>query len=326
MCGKVHVTFTRYGNSLHPDIDLFVSTVILRCRQLSFRCQGCYSLVWVPIYSWDRTSESHFLPSSANTLSGSRARLQEKMTPVIRIFRLQDKSNHPEIQSTRNRMILIGLISGAGIINKVVSMWCGITRAHGLSECGFGDSLYTAATNLSHVQLAEFVVTWRQHICHELRTNSRGKIGRKQLSGDFPDIDILFFYVRPITSENLNRESNKEPDLGKLAGLCELYFEWGYKESVMKRFRMVLWHSMTLRIVRYVALLWFWMRAPKFLSLPYLQPREREKEAIQTSGTLSKMMAELVYRSWWMVFGSWKRKGNGGPIDPETHLRLWMPA
>jgi len=293
-------------------------------------------------------------------------------------------------------------------------MRCGITTAHGLAKCGFGDSLYTAATNLSRAQLAEFLVTWRQQLCHELRTNSSGEIGRKQpalskaIPEDFPDIDILFSYVRPITSESMGRESNnlkltwaKEPDLGKLAGLCEFYFEWGYKESIIKRFRTVLWHSMTLRILRRAALNLDAHSKPSTPTLP-TTPRKKGKEVIQASGTPSKLIAKhfsslnLATPSKSVVFESdseneagpeerlilkihgtrthlstdgmleyrleiapkqlvrmaesgikgtrvpegpdeWASeedededaktgKGKGAPIDPESHLRLWMPA
>ncbi|KAF8343748.1 hypothetical protein F5887DRAFT_918337 [Amanita rubescens] len=42
----------------------------------------------------------------------------------------------------------------------------------------------------------------------------------------------------------------KEPDVGKLAATCEFYFEWGYKEAIIKRSRTLLWHSIVLRILR----------------------------------------------------------------------------
>jgi Holliday junction resolvase YEN1 len=200
-------------------------------------------------------------------------------------------------------MILIGLMSG-GDYQQGGIMRCGTTTAHGLAKCGFGDSLYTAATNLSRVQLAEFLVTWRHELCHELRTNSRGEIGRKQpalsnaIPEDFPDIDILFSYVRPITSESMGRESNnlkltwaKEPDLGKLAGLCEFYFEWGYKESIIKRFRTVMWHSMTLRILRRAVLNLDARAEPSTSNLP-TTPKKKGNTVIQAYGTPSKLIAQ----------------------------------
>jgi holliday junction resolvase YEN1 len=313
-------------------------------------------------------------------------------------------------------MILIGLMSG-GDYQQGGIMRCGTTTAHGLAKCGFGDSLYTAATNLSRVQLAEFLVAWRHELRHELSTNSRGEIGRKQptlskaIPEDFPDIDLLFSYVKPITSESMGRESNnlqltwaKEPDLGKLAGLCEFYFEWGYKESIIKRFRTVMWHSITLRILRRAVLKLDAHAEPSTStstsSLP-TTPKRKGDKVIQASGTPSKLIAQhfsslsMATPSKRDVFDSdseneadteerlilkihgtrthvstdgmleyrleiapkqlvrmaesgikgtrvpegpdeWAseedededaRTGKGKvPIDPETHLRLWMPA
>ena len=295
-------------------------------------------------------------------------------------------------------------------------MRCGVTTAHALARCGFGDSLYEAAINLDRDDLEEFLVAWRHELREELRTNSKGEIGRKQVAlaksipESFPDIDILLSYVRPITSESMGRESNntkitwsREPDLAKLAATCEFYFEWGYKEAIIKRFRTVIWHSVVLRILRRVVLDIDQKSAATARSIP-VTPRKkgREKEAC---GTPSKMIAkhfssltldapeENVYISGsdsededeeerlivkvhsarthvstdglpeyrleiapkqlvrlteagiqgirapegpdeWASEneeeedeeGGTKKRGKGQPIDPETHLRVWMPA
>jgi Holliday junction resolvase YEN1 len=159
-------------------------------------------------------------------------------------------------------MILIGLMSGGDYQQGGLAR-CGVTTAHALARCGFGDSLYEAAVNIDRESLDDFLVSWRDELRNELRTNSKGEIGKKQVSlansitENFPDIDILLSYVNPITSESMGRDSNntkitweREPDLAKLAGVCELYFEWGYKEAIIKRFRTILWHPMVLRILR----------------------------------------------------------------------------
>ena len=251
---------------------------------------------------------SHPPPSSSNTLSGNRA------NPVLnvagkddknhtRVFRLEDISAHPEIRLTRGGMILIGLMGGGDYQQSGITR-CGTTTAHGLAKCGFGDSLYTAAINLSRVQLVEFLVTWRHELRHELRTNSRGEIGRKHPSlskaipEDFPDIDILLSYVRPITSESMGRESNnskltwvKEPDVGKLAALCEFYFEWGYKESIIKRFRTIMWHPITLRILRRAVLNADAHTKLSTSSLPST-PRKQKSKVNLAPGTPSKFIAQ----------------------------------
>jgi Holliday junction resolvase YEN1 len=355
--------------------------------------------------------------SASNNLSGNRA------NPVLnadgkddknhtRIFRLQDITTHQDIQLNRGGMILIGLMSG-GDYQQGGLMRCGVTTAHALARCGFGDSLYEAAINLDRDDLEEFLVAWRHELREELRTNSKGEIGRKQvalaksISESFPDIDILLSYVRPITSESMGRESNntritwsREPDLAKLAATCEFYFEWGYKEAIIKRFRTVIWHSVVLRILRRAVLDIDQKSAATARSIP-VTPRKKDREK-EACGTPSKMIAkhfssltldeENVYISGsdsedddeerlivkvhsarthvstdrlpeyrleiapkqlvrlteagiqgirapegpdeWASEneeedeeeGGTKKRGKGQPIDPETHLRVWMPA
>ncbi|KAF8966955.1 hypothetical protein BDZ97DRAFT_1806082 [Flammula alnicola] len=354
---------------------------------------------------------------SSSTLSGNRA------NPVLnsagkddknhtRVFRLQDITEHPDVRLTRGGMILIGLMSG-GDYQQGGLMRCGTTTAHALAKCGFGDSLYEAANNLDRHQLAEFLVAWRNELRQELRTNSRGHIGRKQVAlaksipEEFPDVDILLSYVRPITSESMGRESNniqltwsKEPNLAKLAETCEFYFEWGYREAIIKRFRTVMWHSIVLRILRRAALD-LDARTTSATGMP-ATPRKKKDKETEACGTPSKMITQhfssLGLTSPTKVYisgsesegdddeerllikvhstrthtstdglpeyrlevapkqlvrltesgikgirvpegpdewaseneededGATKKRGNGQPIDPETHLRVWMPA
>lgn len=195
-------------------------------------------------------------------------------------------------------MILIGLMSGGDYQQGGLAR-CGVTTAHALARCGFGDSLFEAAMELDRDALEDFLASWREEVRDELRTNSKGEVGRKQvalansITRKFPDIDILLSYVKPITSESMGRASNnllitwdKEPDLAKLAGVCEFYFEWGYKEAIVKRFRTVIWHSIVLRILRRAV-----------LDLDQGKPRTNApstptKKVTTPCGTPSKMIAK----------------------------------
>ncbi|KAJ7237486.1 hypothetical protein B0H12DRAFT_1190649 [Mycena haematopus] len=206
--------------------------------------------------------------NQSNNLSGNRA------NPVLnsdgrddknhtRVYRLQDITEHPDISFTRGDMIFIGLCSG-GDYDTSGMTGCGPSIAKGLVRYGFGRSLYEAAKNLSRDELKSFLHNWRNEIRHELRTDSKGYIGSKRralassLPDAFPDIDILLSYVNPLTSERVDRARNnyleltwqKEPDLAKLASTCEFYFEWGYRDAIIKRFKTVIWHGAVLRILR----------------------------------------------------------------------------
>ncbi|KAG6854265.1 hypothetical protein C0991_008958 [Blastosporella zonata] len=344
--------------------------------------------------------------NASNNLSGNRS------NPVLnaagkddknhtKVYRMSDISVHPDIRLTRGGMILIGLMSGGdyhqGGLNR-----CGTITAHGLAKCGFGDTLYQAASNMTRDELKTFLIAWRHELCHELRTNAQGYIGRKQPSlanavpSDFPDIDVLLSYTNPITSESMGRAENnlkltwsKEPDLGKLAATCEFYFEWGYKEAIIKRFRTVIWHSAVLRILRRAVL----NLDAKSVggALPPATPRKAGKPPREPIGTPSKMIAKhfsslnlggpsdsedddderlivkihserkhvstdeiLEYRleiapaqfvriaesgikgtrspegpDEWADDDDEDGDGKGGkkpPPDPESHIRVWMPA
>ncbi|KAF8151979.1 hypothetical protein K438DRAFT_1688072 [Mycena galopus ATCC 62051] len=203
--------------------------------------------------------------NASNNLSGNRA------NPVLnsdgrddknhtRVYRMQDITEHPDVSFTRGDMIFLALCSG-GDYDTSGMTGCGPNIAKGLVRYGFGRSLYEAATNLSRDALKEFLHNWRNEMRHELRTDSQGYIGSKRralassLPDAFPDIDIILSYTNPLTSERVGRASepltwSKEPDLAKLATTCEFYFEWGYRDAIIKRFKTVIWHGAVLRILR----------------------------------------------------------------------------
>lgn len=137
--------------------------------------------------------------------------------------------------------------------------------AVGLAKCGLGDRLLEACARIfgngddgeedeRREELKTWLQGWREEMATELRTNSQGHLPSKRVAlaktlsssspnAEFPDIDILLYYTAPITSETDTRSRRnkievrweREPDLGKIAGLCELYFEWGWKERIVKR-------------------------------------------------------------------------------------------
>ncbi|KAF9784713.1 hypothetical protein BJ322DRAFT_864126 [Thelephora terrestris] len=219
------------------------------------------------------------------------------------IFRASEFSK-PEIDLTHGGLILIALLSG-GDYHQAGLSGCGPKVAHGLAKCGFGDSLLSAARTLSREGLQEFLVTWKQDLAEELRTNSRGILGRKlgslskAIPEEFPDIDILMSYANPITSETegkvhrikLNWE--RPLDLGRIAHICELYFEWGVRHVIIKRFRTVIWPAAVFRFLRESVL----EKDPQNANGPYLsataQPSESQppssSPATSTAASLSHL-------------------------------------
>ncbi|PPQ63450.1 hypothetical protein CVT24_004982 [Panaeolus cyanescens] len=245
-----------------------------------------------------RNISNNLSGNKSNPILNSKGRDDKNHT---RVFTAHEIMAHPDVQLTRGGMILVGLMSG-GDYNSAGVSDCGPNTACALARCGFGDSLFEAAETLSRDELEDFLVGWRRELIQELRTNSRGIIGRKlvALSGKvtdkFPDIDILLSYVKPITSQSMGRESNNllltwenEPDLAKLAGACELFFEWGYKEAILKRFRTVMWPGIVLRILRR-AVLDQEEKEKKARTMPGTPRRKGRSE--DATGTPSKMIAQ----------------------------------
>ena len=176
------------------------------------------------------------------------------------IFKAND-FNLQEINLTHGGLILIALLSG-GDYHQAGLSGCGPKVAHGLAKCGFGDSLLSAARTLPKDGLQEYLIAWKRDLAEELRNNSRGILGRRYISlskaipEEFPDIDILMSYANPVTSETEGKAHKikatweRPLDLGRIANICELYFEWGVRDVIIKRFRTVIWPAAVFRFLR----------------------------------------------------------------------------
>ncbi|KAL5498098.1 hypothetical protein ACEPAH_2228 [Sanghuangporus vaninii] len=170
-----------------------------------------------------------------------------------------DILKHPEITLSQDGLVLIALLRGGDYDPDGIE-GCGTTVAHGLARCGFGEKLLDAARELPRPSLQAFLDGWRNEVRSELRSNSRGFLNTKKLKlakdlpDTFPDVDVLRLYTHPVTSERKDMRPeflwDREPDLMKLAALCERKFEWGVCEIIIKRFRTVMWAPIVLRIMR----------------------------------------------------------------------------
>lgn len=232
-------------------------------------------------------------------------------------------SAHEDISLTVGGLILIGLLRG-GDYNPEGLPGCGPNVAHALAQCGFGDTLIEATRNLSKEHLPAFLTNWRHELRQELKTNSRGFLNTKKaklakdLPETFPDIDVLMLYTNPVTSESerkiapINYHWEREPDLGKIAGVCEWFFEWGVKEIIVKRFRTVIWAPMVLRILRRAALEED-KRKEKPAGFQLSTPRKNGRSAtlLTSPGTPSKMIAKN--------FSSLKLKDDDDEEEEEEH-------
>ncbi|KAL1745329.1 hypothetical protein HDZ31DRAFT_36664 [Schizophyllum fasciatum] len=258
----------------------------------------------------------------SNNLSANRAK------PVLNsegrddkqhtmVYRLADIT--AQLELTRGGLILIGLMAG-GDYEQAGLPDCGIKVATGLARCGFGDTLFDAANTLDDDALEDFIENWRNELCHELRTNARGKLPskRKKLADSFPDtfpsVKVLRSYTCPITTESMGRVENnlkitwaRDPNMAALARTCELNFEWGFKDIIIKRFRTVVWPGAILRILRRAVLdADDKRRRPEPPSTPR---NNRRRDAEEGPASPSKLVAKY--------FSGLSLASPGGPTDSE---------
>ena len=137
-----------------------------------------------------------------------------------------------------------------------MSIACGLARA------GHGDSLLTAASTHSQPDLRDFLVTWRDELRQELRTNSSGFLAHSfpsladRIPETFPDVNLLLSLAHPSNSglnavDAVFRQSNV-PRITDLAKWCEVRFNWPRsvgKSGVAHKFHSALWDGVCMRML-----------------------------------------------------------------------------
>ncbi|KAJ7576971.1 hypothetical protein C8J56DRAFT_972030 [Mycena floridula] len=192
------------------------------------------------------------LRNPSNTLTANRANPLEKN--YVRIYKAE------KLPLQQSDMILIALMSGGDYIPAGVKQ-CGVQVSVALTKCGFGKKLVDAYKSMEPREFQyHFLPCWRADIATELCTNSQGFVGRKlkvlakSIPDTFPDIPTLHYYVYPVTSRSRNRLPligfNRMMSIPEIASICEKYFEWGYLDKIIHRFRTLVWPAATMRILQ----------------------------------------------------------------------------
>ncbi|KAI0687609.1 hypothetical protein BC835DRAFT_402214 [Cytidiella melzeri] len=133
-------------------------------------------------------------------------------------FSAEDIKRNPKVNLNQEGLILIALLSGGDYSKGVEG--CGPQVAASLAQCGFGESLVHSSSRKAsktrvtlgiaeQAELMRWLEGWREELCAELRTNSRGIMKKKtpslaariQQSNWLPDMQVLMAYVNPVTSE-----------------------------------------------------------------------------------------------------------------------------
>ncbi|KAF8131347.1 hypothetical protein K438DRAFT_1556599, partial [Mycena galopus ATCC 62051] len=147
----------------------------------------------------------------------------------------------PTVSLTRGGILLIALLSGGDYDKGLPG--CGMVTAHAMARGNFGDDLLHEALQscTPTTQFRQFLNSWRQALALEFSTDSLGLLGRKHgaiaaaIAGtpSFPNIDVIFAYVHPITSWSTNTRpdyhswgSPVSPNVSGIAKLCQGQLGW----------------------------------------------------------------------------------------------------
>ncbi|KAK7059514.1 PIN domain-like protein [Favolaschia claudopus] len=133
-------------------------------------------------------------------------------------------ASHPDVQLTQGGIFLLDVLRGRDYdtpLRQTGLPNCGMSIAHGLAHCGFGDSLLAATQTMSDTKLQQFLVSWRA-----------GALAAR-LPDTFPNIKTLKLYAHPITSwsdgyipPNTNHWRVRLPSLPELALFVHKKFGW----------------------------------------------------------------------------------------------------
>ncbi|SNX83843.1 uncharacterized protein MEPE_02551 [Melanopsichium pennsylvanicum] len=191
---------------------------------------------------------------------------------LITLYRATDLAALSELGIDRDGLILIALMSG-GDYDATGLMQCGVKIALALARAGLGTNLVKAfkdsyPTQASVAQpcatFSTFLTAWLEEVRDELRTNSRGylpsrrpKLASSIVQSFLSTADsrkVLAYYVYPLTSEHNTafqfvQVKCTQPDLTRLAGLCQLYFNWT-QAAILTKFRTILGPGIVVRRLR----------------------------------------------------------------------------
>ncbi|KAK7013579.1 hypothetical protein R3P38DRAFT_1459437 [Favolaschia claudopus] len=167
-------------------------------------------------------------------------------------------ASHPDVHLTQGGIFLLAVLRG-GDYDTTGLPNCGMSIAHGLAHCGFGDSLLAATQTISDTELQQFLVSWCAGVRTELETNASGHLKSKhkalaaRLPDTFPNIKTLKLYAHSITSwsdgyipPNPIHWRVRLPSLPGLALFVQKKFGWK-PTDIVDKFKRLIFPAMCIR-------------------------------------------------------------------------------
>lgn len=138
-------------------------------------------------------------------------------------------------------------------------MRCGPKVSFALGQAGFGHKLVTAYKTQRRVDFVDdFLPAFRVSVADALRRNPDNLLGRRfmkladSITDAFPDLDVLDYYVNPLTSASRSAKWAGfasvvgRPDVGRLGQLMQGWQEWDERD-VLAKFRTTVWEGLLAR-------------------------------------------------------------------------------
>ncbi|KAJ7939092.1 hypothetical protein B0H13DRAFT_1587263, partial [Mycena leptocephala] len=139
----------------------------------------------------------------------------------------------------------------------------GITVAHALAAEGFGKDLVAILKSFPGAELGRLLTVWCNGLRQELRTNSSGRLAKRQrkladsIPDTFPDIQVAELYLNPLTSRSPEFTRPKpvaqlwrpiEPSIPQLSVFCSTHFGW-HGDQLLKKLNSTLWPAIAFRMI-----------------------------------------------------------------------------
>jgi len=154
-------------------------------------------------------------------------------------------------------LILVALLAGGDYHNGMPG--CGLTIAHGLARCGFGNRLVDAFYDMPRNGFTWYLHhTWADDVCTELRTNSRGFLHTQQLqlANQLPAFllnlshDTVEKYASPLTARNHGEGTIstsswawQAPNVTSITELCFSHLGWAEVTELVPMLRKNVWEG-----------------------------------------------------------------------------------
>ncbi|SJL02376.1 uncharacterized protein ARMOST_05703 [Armillaria ostoyae] len=167
-----------------------------------------------------------------------------------RVIRIKGESDseylievHEASQFSCNDLVLIALLAGGDYDEGIQG--CGIQTAAEIARTGIGKQLFDVLEVSEVDDYPAIASVWHQDLCMMLEAKGAGRLSSRHRSlasripSDFPKASVLVQYLHPVTSGLGNlpaAPSLGQPDLPRLAKLCEELFIWGHPMGIIKNF------------------------------------------------------------------------------------------